>query len=294
MARDAIPLFAHPIGASGRVRSGRPRSSRQPPHIPFEPRMRRALVAALAILAGPAGAGAQLVGLGDPVAQSDLLYFAGDAEAAFDLLVDHLESSPSDYRALWRVARAGVVRGMEEQDNRAQNAFFDPALHYARRAVELEPEGIEGLYWRGAAAGQRALNAAPGYAADLGQVTYDDAKRILAVDSLHAGAHHLLGMLNFEVMRLSRLERMIARLFLGNEAIEQASWEGAEVHLRKAVEVSPELVVYRYDLAQLYERRGRDEEAVVALEGAIRAPAVHPIDGTVKEWAVSLLDELGR
>lgn len=257
--------------------------------------MRRSLAAILTFVLVPVSVQAQaLVGFGNPVTQSDLLYFAGEAEPAYDLLIDYLQSNPADYGALWRVARAGVVVGLGKNDNRAQNLHLDPALHFAGLAVELEPDGIDGLYWRGVAAGRRAMNAAPGYSVELAQIVYDDAHAILEADSLHAGAHNMLGKLNFEVMSLSRFRRAIARMLMGNDAIKDTSWEKAEIHLTKAVEVSPDFVLYQFDLGQLHEKRGRDVEAAAYLEEAVRLPAVQPIDPLVQEMAASLLQEITR
>ena len=147
--------------------------------------------------------------LTDPIMRADLLYLADQAEASYDLLVTHLDGRPDDYGALWRAARAGVVAGLGRTDNREQNTFLDPALDFARRAVDRSPDGIDGRYWRGVAAGRRAMNAGAGYAAELAQITYDDAHAILATDSLHAGALNMLGKLNYEIMTLSWLERTV-------------------------------------------------------------------------------------
>jgi tetratricopeptide (TPR) repeat protein len=194
---------------------------------------------------------------------------------------------------LWRAARAAVVRGIEEEGTRPQNRWLDPAIDYAERAVAVRPGGLDGLYWRGVAAGRRAMNAGARYAVELAQIVYDDGHAILAVDSLHGGAHNMLGKLNYEVMRLSRLQRAIARLFLGNEALRDTSWENAEHHLRKAVEQRPELVMFQFDLGQLYRERGRRDEALAAFSRAVELPAVHPTDRSLQSRARRLLGELG-
>lgn len=256
------------------------------------PRVLR-LCALLALL--PASASAQsAVALGDPIAQSDLLYLSNDPGAAYEMLREHVARHPDDYEALWRTARAGVVVGIALEDNRAQNVYLDPALDFARHAVEVRPDGLDGLYWRGVAAGRRAMNASPRYAVELAQIVYDDAHAILEKDSLHAGAHNMLGKLNFEVMTLSRFQRAFAKLFLSNDALAHSSWAEAEAHLAKAVEVSPDFVLFQFDLGQLLERRGRDAEARAHLEEAVRLPAVQPIDPGLQEKAAALLEELGH
>ena len=156
--------------------------------------MRSATLLSLLLVLAPVDASAQqLPGLGGPVSQADLLYFAGEPLLAHEALAQHLQSHPTDYDALLSIVRACVVLGFGGEDSQAQNHYYDVALHYARQAVELRPEGIDGIYWRGVAAGRGALNAGAGYTVELAQIVYTDAHTVLEADSLHAGAHNMLG-----------------------------------------------------------------------------------------------------
>jgi tetratricopeptide (TPR) repeat protein len=254
--------------------------------------MRFLLIAATALLLTPHHARAQLAGFGGPVAQSDLLYLAGEPHLAYEVLAAHLAADSTDYDALWRAARARVVVGLEQVGNRAQNSWLDLAIDLAERAVALRPEGVDGLYWRGVAAGRRAMNASPGYAVELAQIVYEDAHAILAVDSLHGGAHNMLGKLNYEVMSLSRFERAVARIFMGNQALGDTSWEDARFHLEKSVQSAPDFVLFQFDLAQLYNKRGPEEAVEEAFRRVIALPPTHPIDAGLQEQVRALLAEL--
>jgi tetratricopeptide (TPR) repeat protein len=257
--------------------------------------MRSALLTVLVVSLAAAPARAQAFrGFGDPVARADLLFAADQPLAAYEILRVHVESNPNDYEALWRIARAGVVASVDIEDNHEQNGYLDPALHYAGIAVDLRPDGLDGVYWRGVAAGRRALNAGSRYSVELAQIVYEDAHTLLAADSLHAGAHNMLGKLNYEVMSLSRFERAVARMFMGNPALGDTSWENAEEHLAKAVEVSPDDILFRFDLGALHEKRGREEQAVVHLREALRLPPMQPIDMYVQEQAAALLEDIER
>jgi tetratricopeptide (TPR) repeat protein len=227
-----------------------------------------------------------------PVNRADALYFSGDPRASFTLLDEYLKVSPNEYETLWRAARAAVILGVSMDGSRPQNRWLDPAMELADRAVALDPDGIDGLYWRGTAHGRRAMNASPGYATELAQRVYDDAHAILAQDSLHGGAHNLLGKLSYEVMSLSRFERAIGRVFLGNEALSKASWENAEHHLAAAAEAWPDLVLFQFDLARLHQKRDRDEDARAAFRRVLEIPAVHPPDFECHARAREALSEL--
>ncbi|MGE0158972.1 MAG: tetratricopeptide repeat protein [Gemmatimonadales bacterium] len=229
----------------------------------------------------------------DAVAAADALYFDGKVEEAFALLNEHLEAHPTDYEALWRAARAGVVAGVLREGITSQNERLDPAIVLGDRAVAERPDGVDGLYWRGAAEGRRALNAGSDYAARLVQRVYDDAHAILALDSLHGGAYNLLGRVNYEIMDLPRIARFFARRLVGNQAIRDSNWEDAEVFLTRAAELWPDNVLFQLDLGDLYQRRGRDDEARVQLARVVEMPSVHPADEYFKESARRFLEELG-
>jgi tetratricopeptide (TPR) repeat protein len=229
----------------------------------------------------------------DPVLDADALYFDGKVEEAFTLLTEHLEAHPNDYDALWRAARAGVVAGVLREGITSQNERLDPAIVLGDRAVEVRPDGIDGLYWRGAAEGRRALNAGSNYAARRVQRVYDDAHAILALDSLHGGAYNLLGRVNYEIMDLPRIGRFLARRLVGNQALHDSSWEDAETYLARAAELWPDNVLFQLDLGDLYQRRGRDDEAREQLQRVVAMPSLHPADDYFKESARRFLEELG-
>lgn len=249
------------------------------------------VVTVVGAAAMPGPLSAQPAGFGDAVSESDMLYLSGEPRAAFERLEAHLAADSADYAALWRAARSSVALAIEEAHHLDQNAWLDPAIVYAERAVELRPGGVDGLYWRGVASGRRALNAGAGYAVELAQVVYEDAHAILAHDSLHGGAHNMLGKLNYEVMSLSRIKRLIARTFMGNDALDDASWENAEHHLHRAADLWPDVVLFHFDLGQLYRKRGRRDLAVRELAHTLALPAVHPTDTRTQARARAILGE---
>lgn len=252
--------------------------------------MHRLLALATLVAVLPTPLCGQLAELGGAVAEAEMLYMAGAPRQALELLEAHLATDSTDYDALWRAARSAVVLGIQEEGSRAQNAWLDPAIVLAERAVARRPSGIDGIYWRGVAAGRRAMNAAPSYATGLAETVYRDAHTILAADSLHGGAHNMLGKLNYEIMSVSRIERFIARTFMGNPALDDTSWENAEHHLAKAVEVWPDYVLFHFDLGQLHRKRGRRDQAVREFAHVLTLPAVHPTDHGLQDRARGFLE----
>lgn len=237
--------------------------------------------------------GATVLESGNTVARADSLYLAHDPEAALDLLTAHLAVDSTNADVLWRAARASVVIGLGVEGSREQNRWFDPAIVWSRRAAGAGPDALDGHYWYGVAAGRRAKNAGTEYAIELAQVVYDQAHHILEVDSLHGGAHNILGKLNYEVMSLSRIKRFIARTFMGNDALDDMRWENAEHHLSEAARAWPGVVAFHHDLALLHRKRGRRDEAIVEFRTVLSLPPIHPGDEVLKAEARAQLEEWG-
>jgi tetratricopeptide (TPR) repeat protein len=221
-------------------------------------------------------------------ARADSLYFAGDPVAALSVRADST-STPAERAALeWRATRALIAMGMMQPDGKERRALYDDALIHARHARSLAPDNIEARYWLAAAAGRRTHRTDPIYSARLGRELYEQAMAILAVDSTHAGAHHALGMLHAEVLRVPKLLRIVAGRTITN-GLPRANEKEAERHLRRAVELEPTMMIYLVDLANFYIRRGRAREAEDLARRIATTPSRHPMDDKLRaafaiEW----------
>jgi tetratricopeptide (TPR) repeat protein len=227
-----------------------------------------------------------------PIESADALYFVGQAEEAFEILREHLSEEPEDYEALWRVVRSTLSLGNAAEGWLLQNSWLDTGMDFGGRAVAIHPDGVEGRYWRGAVTGRRALNAVAEYGAELAQQAYEDARAILSLQPDHAGAHNILGRIFFEIMSMSRIERFIGRTFVRTDALRASSWEESELHLEAATAASPDRVLFQHNLAELYRKRGREEEARAAYMRVTHMLAVHPSDAALQEDASRVLEEL--
>lgn len=223
---------------------------------------------------------------------ADSLYFAGDPQASLELLTTGgtWQGDPAPRR--WRSMRALVALGMEPGTTGEQNRWLDQGVALAQEVKEQGPPTLDELFWGAAVQGRRALNAGPHYAGELGVRARDDARLVLAADSLHGGAHNVLGRIGLEVMSLSRIERILARA-TGVTFPGDIDWEEAEHHLRRATELWPHMVLYHLDLAKLLIKRNRPDQARRALEQALATPPLHPPDPPLKEEASTLLATLG-
>jgi tetratricopeptide (TPR) repeat protein len=257
------------------------------------------LICAAATALGPAHAAparlyGQEVGAHPPSPapeRAEALYRRGDAEGAFALLEAHLGTHPEDYVARCQAARAALSVGLLRPTEPEQNEWYRRGMEHGEAAVRLRPDGIDGLFWLTANQGRLAIQLSPRASASAALEVYRRALRILELDPEHAGAHNVLGKIAFEVMALSTVERFFARtLTSDNAAIDGASWEEAERRQKLAVELDPEMPLFRFDLGRTYLHRERWEMAVSELEKALELPDRHPGDALFKREAREALE----
>ena len=232
------------------------------------------LVAAV-LLGTPTGLTGQLAS----IVEGDRLYQQLRGEESLRVFEGVVAREPQNFEALWRAARGALVLGeVEKRDLVARDVLYKKAREYAARAIAVDSLRIDGHYWLVSVKGREALHASFSTAARLVGEVYDEAHGVLARDSLYAGAHYVLGALNYEVMKLPRIKRWLGRKVLGNRGLQNTSWENARRYLERAVELDPEMILFRYDLARFYETRGEYEAAQAEFGRLVALKRKHPMD----------------
>jgi tetratricopeptide (TPR) repeat protein len=230
-------------------------------------------------------------GIDPRISEAHDLFADHQVMESLQLFEDVIDEYPEVYEALWGAARSAVARGLLSRGREIQNDWFKIGESYARRANEVEPGDIEGLYWLLSAKGLRAAQTGGREASALSREVYDLAHQVLEMDSLHAGALHALGVVNYRVQSLSFFARFVAQTFLGGDVIGLTSWEDAERYLTRAVELRPEYILFHLDLGRMYLNRKRMEEARIHLQHALELPVLEPPDTRFQLIAERRLEE---
>lgn len=246
-----------------------------------------------AVLALAVGASALSVSAPAALAQSADEHVAlGDRDhAALNTATSlkHYEAAvvadPKNYVALWKAARNAVDLGESQADAGRRKELYRSAELYARRAVEARPADAEGHFQLARALGRTALSLGKKdrvkYAGDVRK----HALEALKYNPRHAGALHVMGVWNAEVMRLSGFTRMVARNFLGGKVFGSASWKEAVRYMEQAVAVEPDRITHRLDLGEIYADLGDKAKAREQFEAVLRLPAADPNDDRYKQNA---------
>ncbi len=200
-------------------------------------------------------------------------------------------AEPTSYAELWQAAAVAVDEGEFERRDGVRSALFAKATTYARRAVAINPNDPEGHFQLARAVGRTALALGPRERVKYGIEVREHALDALRLKPLHPGALHVMGVWNAEIMRLGGFTRAVAKTFLGGQIFGSASWAEAVRYLEQAVQVEPDRLVHRLDLARIYRDMGRTTDARRTYGAAIAIADSDPNDATYRQQAG---DELRR
>jgi hypothetical protein len=224
------------------------------------------------------------------VAIGDREYTARNLPAAFQHYEAAVAADSTSVEGLWKAANAAVDLG--EFNDAERQRYYARAEQLARLAVAANPQSADAHFALAKALGRVALSKGKRDKVKYAGVVRNEVLEALRIDSLHAGALHVYGMWNAEIMRLSGFERWAARNLLGGKVLGQANWANAQRYLERAVEREPNRITHRLDLAAVYADRDDRAKAREQLETIAQMPAAEYNDSRYKEIAAQRLAKL--
>jgi tetratricopeptide (TPR) repeat protein len=205
-----------------------------------------------------------------------------------------LASDSSNFEALIKASMIAVDLGEPEPDRKKQEALYNEALKLARHALLLRPGDAEGHFHVSLALGVAAVSVGAGEKVKYAREIRDHAQEALRINPAHSGAAHVMGMWHAELMRLSGLQRLLARAFLGADFFGDANWEDAQRYLEKAAELEPGRLRHHLDLARVYADRDMPQQARERFERVIAGAPLYYNDAMYKEKASAGLARVKR
>jgi tetratricopeptide (TPR) repeat protein len=189
------------------------------------------------------------------IQQGDDLYAQrGELAKAKEALAKYqgaLAAAEDAYGASWRLARVKYWIGDHTADNTVKKQIFQQGIDYAKKAIELGPDKVEGHFWLGVCYG--VYGEAKGVLKSLFLVKpiKEEMQRVLEIEPAYdkGGADRILGRVFHEV----------PGLFGGSE---KKSLE----HLLKAVEYGPRVGLNLLYLADTYISLDQIDKARQTLE----------------------------
>ncbi len=203
---------------------------------------------------------------GPAVTQGDSLMAAGRTEAALAAWRSGLEHDPHDVTLLWK-ASIGLTSLAEEIPGReGDEVRLREAIELARRAVRQGPQVSRAHTALAIALGRYGHHLAHVYriqkareVIDLGRRSYEAVERARALDPDDYAPYVVMGVFHRELATVHPVAKAVARTFLGG--YPDVSLEESLVFLQRAVELAPESVTARIQLARTYRAMEREEDA---------------------------------
>lgn len=189
-----------------------------------------------------------------------------------------LQPEPRNYEALWKASTAAVDLGEAEPDEKKRDAFYAKGTALARRAADVNADGADGQFSVARALGRTALSLGARDRVKYGTEVREHALKALSLNPKHAGALHVMGMWNAEIMRLNSIARLFAKTLLGGQVFGTASWAAAVSYIDQAVAADPVRAVHRLDQARIYRDTGRKADARAAYEAALQCSLIDSND----------------
>jgi len=198
----------------------------------------------------------------------------------------------TSYSWLTTAANDAVDKGEFNPSDEQRKALYKSAEEYARRAVAANPNDAEGHFQLARSIGRNAQTMGSRDRVKYAAVVRDEALAALKLNPKHAGAMHVMGVWNAEVMRLNGFTRMIAKNLLGGKVFNEASWDNAQKYLEDAVATEPNRITHHLDLGMVYADRDMKDKARHEFEWIANAPVTDYNDRNYKEEAARKLKDL--
>jgi tetratricopeptide (TPR) repeat protein len=226
------------------------------------------------------------------IAAGDREYDARRPQAALENFARALQAEPGNYEALWKASRVEVDLAESLPTGAAEDSLMTSAKKHAEAAVAANPRDAEGHFSLARAVGRKALTVGVMDRIHFAKIVRAEALEALKYDSTHAGALHVLGDWNAEIMRVNGFARAFAKAFLGAGIFGLANWDEAQRLLERSVQVDPNRIVHHLDLGAIYADRGNRERAREQFELIATAPVREYNDPLYKRQAAERLRKL--
>lgn len=218
-------------------------------------KMRIAVLAATLIASAPLAAQSAA----EHIALGDRDHATMNAAGALRHYQEAARVDATNVEALWRASREAIDLG--EFSDATRDSLYRVGEEYARRAVQADPKSSMAHFALAKAIGRRALSLGARERVKFAGEVRKEGLESLRLDSLNAGALHVMGMWHANIMRLSGVTRFFAKNLLGGKTFDEANWNDAAKSLERAAALEPERMVHPLDLAGVYRDRGDKAKA---------------------------------
>jgi tetratricopeptide (TPR) repeat protein len=206
-------------------------------------------------------------------------------------------TNPLYCEALWKAAReiSDVAKQLlGDSLKQRRDSLYSVGRTWAEDAIQADSSVANAHFSLALVLGRLSRTRGGKERVRFGKIIYDETVRTIQMDPKHDGAYHILGMWNAEVKRLSGFTRFAAKTFLGAGFMSRASWDSAVADMERAVQLNPQHVYHRLELASVYLDVDQPAKAKEQLQAIAALPDGDPMDPYYKRLAAAALADLDR
>lgn len=227
---------------------------------------------------------------------ADRLYSQFKPKEAVAELQRIIEVDARNFEALIKLARAYIDIGDMIGENggdwkERKLKEYLVAEEYARKAVQVDPKAAWGHFWVAASLGSIAMVSPVAKQVELAGEIRNEVERAIALDPRNGPAYHIYGVWHRKMAEIGGASRVFASMFYG-QSVPTGSLDKSVEYLRKAIELNPQIIVSRLELARTHVARGELEPARAMLQSIPELPIRFSDDGKHKKQAALLLAEI--
>lgn len=224
--------------------------------------------------------------------EAEKLFEAGEEKDALEVYLEVLDEEPENYEALWNASlinsRLGYQLGDDEEEKQLE--YYNEALDLADRAIEHHNDRGHSYYVKAVALGRWSELQGNETRIETSHEIRENIEKASDMIPDYAPVWHLYGVFHSDVANISGAEQFAANLI--SEGVPDGSNEKAEEYLKKAIDMMPESILFRLDLAKHYMKVDDEEQAREVLKEISEMDVELPNEGQLKEEAASILEDL--
>jgi tetratricopeptide (TPR) repeat protein len=206
----------------------------------------------------------------------------GENQKAFELLKEISGDEVDRAETLWRMARTQYEMGRLAQSDDKAFAHFQEAEKYARATIAEAPDKSVGYKWLAITLGAQTKYADIETQVRQSREIKENIDKAISLDPDDDIAYLVLSRWHYKISALGFWARTFANIVYGE--LPKASLKDAEDLLLRAIKIH-DRISHRYNLARVYDRMDRREDAKFQYGKALLLPVTFPEEAQEQEKA---------
>ena len=216
----------------------------------------------------------------------DELLIQNETRQAWEVLekIPECDLPPDD--RLWLMARVQYEMGRGADKDAL--TFFQKAEEYARAAIKENADNAEGYKWLAVTLGAQAKFSETKEQVKISKEVKENIEKAIELAPEDDISYLILSRWHYKNSALGGVARTFAKFIYGE--LPKASLKESEKLLLHAITLH-DRIAHRYNLAKVYERMERRDDAKIQLEQALLLPVTFPEETKEKRRAEKRLQE---